>query len=174
MAKHIVKCPKCGKSFDTNEEQAVKVAARRYGHASCYPDITDFVPMIVKEDKDPDLTALKNYISKIYGDKARWPLIMKQIKTFKEKGYTTSGMLGTLIYFYEIKNGSINNTNGGIGIIEFTYEEARNFYENIQQTQEANKGKTLLNEIKEIIIKPPKMRGLKQQFFDLGEFEDEE
>ena len=174
MAKHIVKCQKCGKQFDTNEEQAVKLNSRRYGHAACYPDIKDLVPMIVKVDKDPDMTALKDYISNLYGNKARWPLIMKQIKTFHEKGFTTSGILGTLVYFYEVQKGSVAGTNGGIGIVEYTYEDAKNYYNNIQKAQEANANKTLLTQIKEIIIKPPKAKGTKRKFFNIEELEDEE
>ena len=35
MAKHIVKCPFCGQSFDANSEEFVKIG-RRYAHANCY------------------------------------------------------------------------------------------------------------------------------------------
>ena len=45
MAKHEVKCPKCGAIFNTNKIQAVRYGMRRYAHAACYPENTNFVEM---------------------------------------------------------------------------------------------------------------------------------
>ena len=39
---HNVICPKCGIKFDRDKIQAVKISARRYGHATCYPDNKNF------------------------------------------------------------------------------------------------------------------------------------
>ena len=39
---HKVKCYYCGKEFDRDKEEAVKVGARRYAHKTCSPyDVTD-------------------------------------------------------------------------------------------------------------------------------------
>lgn len=173
MAKHIVKCPKCGERFDTQVIQAVKVSARRYGHATCYPDLTDFIPLGPKAD--PDLQKLKDYIKKIFGDKARWPLINKQIKKYKEENnYSYSGMLKSLVYFYEIKGNSIEKSNYSIGIIPYCYQDSYNYYYSLYMAEEANKNKSLITQIKEIIIKPPKSKRPRYQFFDFKEWEGEE
>ena len=42
---HKCKCPKCGIEFDRDKIQAVRVSARRYGHATCYPDNKDLIPL---------------------------------------------------------------------------------------------------------------------------------
>ena len=175
MAKHIVKCPKCGLEFDTNSIQAVRVGARRYGHASCYPDSTDFVPLAKKPEEDEDLKKLKDYITKIYGDKANWPLITKQIKNYtKDKKYSLSGILKSLVWFYDVKHNSVDGSNGGIGIVDYCYQDAYNYYLALFIAQQANENKTLSNEIKEITIAPPEMRGTKQKLIDFGELIDEQ
>lgn len=173
MAKHIVKCPKCGERFDTQVIQAVKVSARRYGHATCYPDLTDFVPL--GPEADPDLIVLKEYITKLYGENARWQLINKQIKQYiKENKYSLSGILKSLVYFYEVKNNSIEKSNYSIGIVPYVYQDAYTYYYNLFMAQEANKNKFLSTQFKEITIRPPWIRGTKQQLFDLGKWEEDE
>lgn len=177
MPKHVVKCPKCGESFDTNIVQAVRVGARRYGHASCYPDSKDFVPLATSTE-DPDLVKLKDYISQKYGDKARWPLINKQIKDYLAKGYSLSGILKSLVWFYDIKNNSPDKSNGGIGIVEYAYQDAYNYYYNlfIAQSQNENKNvQEITSKVREITIKAPE-RPIKKRFFkflDEEEVEDE-
>ena len=171
MAKHIVKCPKCGESFDTNLIQAVKISARRYGHATCYPDIKDFVPM-EQSQQDPDLIKLKNYIDKKYGDKAKWPLINRQIKIFtKDKGYSLSGILKSLVWFYDIKGNSIEGSNGGIGIAEYAYQDAYNYYYNLFIAQNQNKDKDIahiITKTKEITIPLPQIT-LNKRLFNLDD-----
>ena len=169
---HNVICAICGQKFDRDKVQAVKYGARRYAHYKCEPS-GELVPL--GEGADPELQKLKDYINQLFGDKANWALINKQIKKFKEtNGYSYSGMLKSLVYFFDVKHNSIDKTNGGIGIIEYCYQDAYNYYYNLFMAQQANKDKSLLTQIKEIIIKPPQKRGTKRKLFDLGEFEDEE
>ena len=167
MAKHLVKCAICGETFDTNLVQAVKHGARRYSHATCEPDNKDFVPMEVKVE-DKDLTELKDYIKKLYGNKANWILINKQIKDFqKEYGYSLSGMLKSLVWFYEIKGNSPEKSNGGIGIIPFAYQNAYNYYYDLFVAQSKNENKNvkeIITKTREITIKPPE-RPIKRRFF---------
>lgn len=174
MAKHIVKCPKCGKQFDTNTEQAVRIGARRYGHATCYPDNTDLVPLEIKEE-NKELTALKDYINKIYGSTANWVLINKQIKDYqKEYNYTLSGILKSLVWFYEIKGNSPEKSNGGIGIVPFAYQDAYNYYYSLFVAQSQNENITeLTNRVKEVTIPPPEIR-LPKRLFNLDDDEVED
>ena len=168
---HYCVCPKCKERFNRDIIQAVVVSARRYGHATCYPDNKDFVPL--GEEGDPDLIKLREYIKNLYGEKnVRWQLINRQIKQYKnDNGYSYSGMLKSLIYFYEIKGNSMEKSNG-VGIIPYVYQDAYTYYYNLFMAQEANKNKTLFTQTKDIIIKPPKMRGTKQQLFDFKEWEE--
>lgn len=174
MPKHVVKCPKCGIQFDTNSIQAVRIGARRYGHAKCYPDNTDFVPMETKTE-DKDLTALKDYITKLYGDKANWILINKQIKNYqKEYNYSLSGILKSLVWFYEIKGNSPEKSNGGIGIVPYAYQDAYNYYYSlfIAQSQNATINiQELTNKVKEVVIPPPEIK-LPKRLFNLEDEDD--
>lgn len=167
MAKHIVKCAICNKQFDTNVIQAVKHGARRYSHYTCEPD-GELVPLEQKPQEDEDLTKLKDYISLKYGNKANWVLITKQIKDFHEnKKYSYSGMLKSLIYFYDVKNNSVEKSNGGIGIIDYMYNDAYNYYLGIFMAQQ--KTNVDFNPvIKEYTIPLPKAQTLKKKLLDWG------
>lgn len=155
MAKHMVKCVACGKTFDTNSVQAVRVGARRYGHASCYPDNKDFVEMEVKKESDPMVATFKEYINSKYGSDVNWALISKQLKTLQAApyNYTLKSIYNSLVYFYDVKGNPVAKANG-IGIVPYVFNDAYKYYWNLYQTQEANKGKTIMGTVREIKIQP--------------------
>lgn len=166
MAVKYCICAICNKKFDRNSIQATKFNARRYAHKECYPS-GELVPMEKPASEDPDLIALKSYIERIYGTKANWALINKQIKKFhSENKYSYSGILKSLIYFYEVKHNSVDGSNGGIGIVEYTYDQAYQYYLAIFMAQQNNEDKTLVTKVKEFIIKPPHQRGTKNSLLD--------
>ena len=171
---HNVKCVICNKTFDRDKIQAVKVSARRYAHHSCKPD-GELVPLVVKAE-DPDLTALKEYAKTLLGDTYVTERVNKQIKDFKEQyNYTYSGMLKSLIYFYEVKGNSKDKANGGIGIIPYIYKDAFNYYKAIFIAKQTNETKiNIVNyKTKEITIKPPEIK-IKKRIFDLSDIEEED
>lgn len=172
MAKKC-KCFICGKEFDREKEQAVIHGARRYSHYACEPDKPLAEPPIKAEN--PDLEKLNNYISIVYGDKANWALIKKQIKTFKDDyKYTYSGILKSLVYFYDIKKNSVDQSNGGIGIVPYVYKDAYNYYYSLFMAQQDNESKNFVTKIKEYIIKPPKPRtGTKIRLLDWSDDSEE-
>ena len=155
MAKKMCKCAICGKEFDRNAVQAVRHGARRYSHWTCEPN-GELVPM---ENKiDPELDKLNNYIINLLGKDYNAARVKKQIKDFKEQGMSYSGMLKSLIYFYEVKGNSKEKANGGIGIVPFVYKDAYNYYYDLFMAQQRNENKKLFIErVREIIIKPPKV-----------------
>ena len=61
MAKHIVKCYYCGKQFDANEEEYVKVNNRRYAHKKCSEEKEQ---TLSQEQKDK--IELEEYILKLF------------------------------------------------------------------------------------------------------------
>lgn len=170
---HYVICTKCGERFDRDSVQAVKTGARRYAHATCDPNNTDFVPLAQKPEEDPDMIKLKNYINQLYGKNANWALINKQIKNYiKDKGYSLSGILKSLIYFYDVQGHDISGSNGGIGIVDYTYQAAYNYYYNLFIAQNQNISKDINNitsKTKEITIPLPKINLPKRLFKFLDE-----
>ena len=133
---HNVKCTVCGQTFDRDKIQAVKVSARRYAHYSCKPD-GELVPLA--NPVDEDLLKLEAYIEKLLGSNYNHAKVKKQIKDFKKDyDYSYSGMLKTLIWFYDIKGNPKDKANGGIGIIPFVYKDACNYYYSLYLAQIAN------------------------------------
>lgn len=175
MAKHMVKCSICGEQFDRGSIQAVRTGARRYAHATCDPNNTDFVPLEEKPKEDEDLIKLKDYIKKLYGNKANWVLINKQIKDFqKDYKYSLSGILKSLIWFYEVKGNSPEKSNGGIGIVPFAYQDAYNYYYSLFVAQSQNATidiQELTNKVKEVVIPPPEIK-LPKRLFNLEDEDD--
>ena len=85
------------------------------------------------------------------------PRIRKQLNTYAEQyGYSYSGMKKALVYFYEIKGNSIEKANGGVGIIPYVYQDARNYYYALWEANQNNEGKVIADYIpKERIVKIP-------------------
>ena len=163
---HVVICKICGRQFDRDKIQAVKCGARRYAHYECKPD-GELMPL---PQKDPDLTALENYIEKLLGKEANKARINKQIKEYvTEHNYTYSGILKSLVYFYEVKGNSIDKANGGIGIVPFVYQDAYNYYYDLFLAKNRNDNKNvkeITSKVREIMIKPPS-RPVKKRFFKI-------
>ena len=172
---HRVKCAICGIEFDRDNEQAVRHGARRYSHAACEPDNKDFVPLVEKKAKkevNPDAAALDAYIYSLFGDKTNWPMVKKQIKKYQEEeGYTLTGILKSLIYFYEVQHNSIDKSNYAIGIVPFCYGAAKEYYYNLWLAQQQNQDKVFQAKEKEVVIKAPRKPEMFKRFFNLGEDE---
>ena len=155
MSKKMCICKICGKQFDRNAEQAVIAGPRRYAHQKCLPT-GELVPM--ENPIDPELDKLNNYIINLLGKDYNAARVKKQIKDFKEQGMSYSGMLKSLIYFYEVKGNSKEKANGGIGIVPFVYKDAYNYYYDLFMAQQRNENKKpFIERVREIIIKPPKV-----------------
>ena len=167
---HYVVCSVCGVRFDRDKIQAVKSGARRYAHQTCFPQ-GEIVPL---PQKDEDLVKLENYIQQLLGEEYNKARVNKQIKDFVAEGYTLSGILKSLIYFYEVKGNSRDKANGGIGIVPYVYKEAYNYYYSLYMANIQNQKKdvkTITSKVKEITIPIPKVV-LRKRFFNV-EVEDE-
>lgn len=167
---HKVKCTVCGKVFDRDVVQAVKVSARRYAHYSCKPD-GELVPLA--NPVDEDLLKLEAYIEDLLGKDYNHAKVKKQIKDFKnDYDYSYSGMLKTLVWFYDIKGNPKEKANGGIGIIPFVYKDALNYYYSLYLAQIANeKVGSYKLEVKEIEIESPEVYRRPPRMFNVGEDE---
>lgn len=113
------KCYSCG--LEVEKEEAEKV--RNY----------NFHPLCAKEYREK--LELQDYICDIFNYKKPGPRIQSQIKTFvRDKGYTYRGIKKSLQYHYEVRNGDKTKSNGGIGIVPYIYEEAKNYYRGLEGT----------------------------------------
>ena len=172
---HYVICSVCKQRFDRDKVQAVKTGARRYAHYRCKQD-GELVPL-PKQEIDEDLIELENYIKKLLKEDFINAKVRKQIKDFQQQyGYSYSGMLKSLIYFYEVKGNSTEKANGGIGIVPFVYKDAYRYYYSIFLAKNQNKEKDLsiFQKSREVVIKPPTLRKKIKLFFDSEDIENEE
>lgn len=104
------------------------------------------------------------------------PRVQKQIKKYiEENKYTYSGIRKALVYHYEVKHGDLSKARGGIGIVEYVYQDAFNYYKNLWEIQQQNRIKPpeLFKPaaVKEITIPPPQRPIKKKHIFT---FLDEE
>ena len=166
---HFVVCLYCQKRFDTEQEPFVKPNKVRYAHKSC-ADLRE----ASKTQEERDKEALEKYILKLLDEPYLSARVKKQIKEYQEQyQYTYSGMLKSLIWFYEIKGHSTEKANGGIGIIPYIYKDACNYYYNLYLAQQYNENKEITEQknIKEITILSPQVERKKIRLFS---FENDE
>lgn len=158
MAKHMVKCKLCNKTFDANLEEWVKVSSNRYAHKVCYDKVH-----AEEEEAKQARAELEEYICNLFNYAALPDKVEKQIANFiAEKNYTYKGILRSLVYFYEVKNGNKEKAYGKIGIVPYVYDDAARYYLAIMERQE-----TISAQIKEepivlptrvVVIKNPERK----------------
>lgn len=162
-----VKCLYCGEQFSREEEEFVQIK-NRYAHKSCFDK-----KQKEQSQEEKDLKSLEEYIKKMFNEDYINARIRQQIKRMKEQyNFTYSGILKSLIYFFEVKKNPIEKANGGIGIVPFVYNEAYNYYYNLHLAQQKNENKEIKNYVKvgrEIIIKAPKRKPKEIKLFNLEE-----
>ena len=172
MAKHIVKCPICGKSFD-RETTAYHQDGRRYLHIECWAR-----QEASKTQDDKDREALEQYILELFKLNVLTPKIKRQIESFHDEyGYTYTGIKKALIYQFEIKKGDIKQANGGIGIVPYVYEQAREYYYQIWLAQQKNEDKVLNDYIPDIVkikIKNPQKQPKRRNLFSFLDKEEDD
>lgn len=169
MAAHYVTCVYCGERFNRDKEPTTQISARRYAHKECAEKHE-----ASKSQEEKDLEALEKYIMRLFDEPYVNARVRKQLKEYKEQyHFTYSGILKTLIYFYEIKGNSIEKANGGIGIIPFVYNDALKYYYALYLAKLANENKNIeIYKPKEKIIEilPPKIQPKRVRLL----FEDKE
>lgn len=166
MAVRIVKCKYCGIQFDRNAEPAVEVSARRYAHKAC----ADKYQETISQD-ELDYIELEKYIKKLFSLQVVNAKIKKQIRDFRQEyNYTYSGMLKTLYWWFEIRGNSIEQAQGGIGIIPFVYNDACQYYYSIYLAEIANKEVEIYKpQVKEIEIGSPRVKPNPIKLFNLDD-----
>lgn len=166
---HMVKCKECGQLFDRDTVPNIQIG-RRYAHKTCAEGKEE---ILLREEADKK--ALYDYILQLFKMEQVEAKIPLQIERYvKEYNYTYSGILKALIYYYDIRKNSIENSNYGIGIVPYIYDEAYRYYYKLWEAQNKNQNKNIsLYKPKEkiIVIEPPKRKPHKKNLFS---FLDEE
>lgn len=168
---HYVVCAICKQRFDRDKYPAVLVNSRRYAHAACAGALTAEEAQAQKDKQE-----LENYIIKLFNLSHMSGKITLQIQKYLQDNpnYTYSGIMRTLKYFYEIKGNSIEKARGGIGIVPWVYEEARQYYYNQWLLSQKNADKDIaayVPKVREVKIQSPRRKPRRKRIFT---FLDEE
>jgi len=114
-----VKCPGCELFFKRTEEE-FEYIKNRYWHKKCYANQRN---QAIEKEK------LLKYIEQLLHKKIDYK-INNQIKNYTEiRKYTYEDIYHALYYFFDIKGNSIAKANGGIGIVPYIIEEAKNYFQ---------------------------------------------
>lgn len=150
----LVKCAYCENLVD-------KDLAERYKDKNFHKECCK----IFKERDE-----LAEYICELFKLKKAGPRNYTLMKRFQEEnGYSYTGMLNALKYFYEVRHNSIEKSNSSIGIIPYVYEEAQRYYNKVDDKKETflrayeNSQKT---ETKQIIVMAGR-NNRKRKLYDL-------
>ena len=137
---YMVRCGHCNNEVD-KEEAIFNTKTKRYYHSDCY--------QILLDRKE-----LCDYISDLFKYKKPSVKIYQQMAAFYDKGITYKDMLLTLKYFYEIEKGDISKAQGGIGIIPYAIDRAKEYatLNNIEQEKLIQKFEAKAAEQKETKI----------------------
>lgn len=169
MAKLMAKCVYCGEQFDRNQEEWIAINARRYAHKKCH-DIAE----AGKTQEEKDYEALCNYVKQKFAMQTISAKVTRQISDYKKQyGFTYSGMLKALMWWFDVKRNTLEGTNGGIGILPYIYNDAKTYYYGLYMAQMVNQGKTLHTKIEEVEIAPPQVYVQPPRLFNIEEEENE-
>ena len=154
-------CKYCKKTINKKEEEYIQITNSTYAHLSCSE-------LEAKREKT-DAEKLDDYIMKLFNYDYVPPRAKKQINQFiQEYNYTYSGILRTLVYFYEIKGGDLEKAHDAISIVPFVYQDAYNYYYSLWLANQRNENKDLMQYIPqqvEIKIIPPEREPIKRKLF---------
>jgi hypothetical protein len=78
-------------------------------------------------------------------------------------------MAGTLHWFYDINHGSKEEGYGGVGIIPYVYDQAKEYYATLSTAEEKNKDVTMLRDSVIFNIQSPRAWQRPPHLLDLGE-----
>lgn len=138
MAKHKVKCPSCEQYFYREDEECVKVN-NRYYHKRCYDETT-------KDDIIIDSIHCK--MRELCGNAYNKKRIDAKISAYKKMGFTPIGIKRSLDYWYDIKKNDPTAAYGSIGIVEYVYNEAIDYWMQKEESKKQYNG-TNFNKWKE-------------------------
>lgn len=170
---HFVTCLYCQEKFDRDREPAIQVSPRRYAHQRCFENVKLHSPELVpfQSQEDVEKQDLEEYLQNLFNE---FPLnikAQKQIMQYrKEYKYTYRGMLNTLRWWYDITGHSIDQANGGVGIIPYIYEDAKAYYQNLTRAQLSNMNKKLEDYVttaEEVTIQSPRAKVKQLKLFNV-------
>jgi len=141
-----VKCYYCGQMIDRdNEFLWHQMNNGRYCHNECEES---FYKKEKKESSEKEQIHQK--IKDLCGQDYVKSRVEKQIKDNLKDGRSLKGILQALEYWYDIQKHDPKEAYGGIGIVEYVYQDAQNYFERKRQL-DINFGKVPKENVKKMM-----------------------
>ena len=134
---HIVKCRICKEQFDTDESKDwVMPSVNWYYHTKCYENFGRKKKSIESEmDEELWLQASWDFLTKDQKIVVDFLKMKSQWDSFLKKKMTAKGIYFCLRYFYDVKNGDKEKSEGGIGIVPYIYTEGCEYWARLDQRE---------------------------------------
>ena len=134
MKNKIVHCRICHQEINKATEKEnvdwIMPSNRYYYHVKCYKDwkrIGTDVQAVADQQLWYD--SLKEYLAKDLKMNVNYSKLDSQWNNFLKKGKTPKGIYFSVKYFYDITHGDPKKSEGGIGIVQYIYEEAAKYWQ---------------------------------------------
>ena len=178
--KGIVHCRICKLDIDRNVEienvDWVMPSKNWFYHKKCYDDwAIKKNDVHSKADEELWFSALWDYLTKDMKIGLDYTKVKSQWDNFIKKGNTPKGMYFSIRYFYEVKKNPLPADTMTIGIVEWIYQDAYNYYYNLWHAQQLNKDKDIgsyIPQVKEVTISSPERKIKKRKLFSFLDRED--
>ena len=166
---HYVKCPICNETFDRDKIEFVKISSRRYAHLTCYQKKEGTL-----SEEDNARLKIYEYTQNLFKSNFNKMRIDNQLNRIMKEHptYSYSGILKSLIYWYEVRHGDVEKSHYGLGIIPYIYEQAYQYYYAIWKAQQNNEDKKIEDYIpsKVTVVKivtPKRVPFIKERHFNI-------
>lgn len=133
VRRGLVHCRVCHGEIDRDKEIEDKdwtqVSRNYFYHVSCYESWKkqkDDIHSIADEKLWKG--AVYDYLKRDLKVELEWHKFNSQWHSFIKKGRTPKGIYFSVRYFYEVLKGDKDKAQGGIGIVDFIYEDAATYW----------------------------------------------
>jgi hypothetical protein len=130
--RRYVKCVICGKQIDKTIDSYQPMNGR-YAHTKCAEDKQS--KLSAHSYKNLILEKTKEYLGSTF---IRYKT-ENQINAYIKDGKNPKDIYNALIYWFEIKKGDPSAANGGIGIVDYIYDESLKYYKRVEENAERYK-----------------------------------
>ena len=185
MARNLVTCRVCKQKIDRDKliENVDWIMPKKnyFYHYDCYTNwrgnlknIASIETAKAQETDEEWFQKLKDYLYYDVRLEIDFKKLTSQWKNLLKKGRTAKGIVLSIIYFYEYMHADMSKSKGGIGIVDYIYQDAAEFWQN-QVAKEADIVEKILNQIEErhnqktIIVKQQKQNKSRKKTYELDD-----
>lgn len=179
------RCRWCGAPISKKGEKGkdyVEYPSKWYYCPECYEQKNDLKNLKEIDTGNPEYDesykftdAMYRYIFQKFGVKFDFARVQAQLvrmyKKHKAEGWTYANMYKALVYFYEVRHGNWKKSNGGIGIVEFVYQDCLDYYAREEAKREAINNSIRKDEPKTKVIVIPRIeKERKKEVYNIEEW----